>query len=461
MESNSQSRAKLKSRLGFILLSAGCAIGVGNVWKFPWMVGQYGGGIFVLLYLVFLVIMGVPVMTMEFSIGRASKKSPVCMYDELPGSKVFKAHGWASYIGMYVLMSFYTVVCGWMLYYFWNTANGTFQAMGDGVTDSFGNMLADPLSMLVFTVIVVVLGFSVNSVGVEKGVERVTKFMMIALLILMAVLAIYCCTLEGAGDGLSFYLIPDVDKMLEVGIINVISAAMLQALFTLSLGMGAMAIFGSYIGRERSLLGESIHIAALDTMVALVAGFIIFPACFTYANGVTTSGPGLIFSVLPSIFNNMPFGRVLGSLFFVFMSFAALSTILTVFEGIIACSIDKFGWSRKKSCGINAIILLITSIPCVLGFNLWSGFAPLGKNVQDWEDFLVSYFLLPLGSLAYVLFCTNKKIGWGIDNFAQEANCGSGLKIKKITYGYMKYVLPVIMLVVFIFGILSFFGVSF
>ena len=461
MDNNSQnSRAKLGSRLGFILLSAGCAIGVGNVWKFPWMVGQYGGGIFVLIYLLFLVIMGVPVMTMEFSLGRASKRSPVCMYDELPGKPAFRAHGWAAYIGMYVLMSFYTVVSGWMLYYFWNTASGSFEAMGDKVGSSFGNMLSDPLSMTVCMVIVVVIGFLVNSFGVEKGLERVTKIMMIALLVLMLVLAIYCCTLEGAGEGLMFYLVPDVDKMLEVGIINVISGAMLQALFTLSLGMGAMAIFGSYIGRERSLVGESVNVAFLDTFVALVAGFIIFPACYTYSDGVTTAGPGLIFSVLPSIFNNMPLGRLWGSLFFVFMSFAALSTILTVFEGIIACAMEKFGWSRKKSCLINGIILLISSIPCVLGFNLLSGFAPLGKQVLDWEDFLVSNLLLPLGSLTYVIFCTNKKIGWGFDNFADEANKGEGLKVKRWMYGYMKYVLPVIMLIIFVFGLMSFFGVT-
>jgi NSS family neurotransmitter:Na+ symporter len=458
---NNQNRAKLGSRLGFIMLSAGCAIGVGNVWKFPWMVGQYGGGVFVLIYLLFLVIMGVPIMAMEFSLGRASKKSPVCMYDELPGKPVFKAHGWAAYIGMYVLMAFYTVVSGWMLYYFWNTASGSFEAMGDEVSSSFGNMLSDPIAMTVCMVIVVVAGILVNSFGVEKGLERVTKIMMTALLVLMLILAGYCCTLSGAGEGLSFYLVPDVNKMLDAGILNVISGAMLQALFTLSLGMGAMAIFGSYIGKERSLLGESINVAFLDTFVAIVAGFIIFPACFTYNGGKTAAGPGLIFEVLPKIFNNMPFGRVWGSLFFVFMSFAALSTILTVFEGIIACSIDKFGWSRRKSCLINGAILLVASVPCILGYNLLSSFSPLGKQILDWEDFFVSNLLLPLGSLTYVIFCTNKKIGWGFENFKNEANEGEGLKVKKWMYGYMKYVLPVIMAVVFIFGLMSFFNISF
>lgn len=458
---NNQNRAKLGSRLGFIMLSAGCAIGVGNVWKFPWMVGQYGGGVFVLIYLLFLVIMGVPIMTMEFSLGRASKKSPVCMYDELPGKPVFKAHGWAAYIGMYVLMAFYTVVSGWMLYYFWNTASGSFEAMGDEVSSSFGNMLSDPIAMTVCMVIVVVAGILVNSFGVEKGLERVTKIMMTALLVLMLILAGYCCTLSGAGEGLSFYLVPDFNKTLDAGILNVISGAMLQALFTLSLGMGAMAIFGSYIGKERSLLGESINVAFLDTFVAIVAGFIIFPACFTYNGGKTAAGPGLIFEVLPKIFNNMPFGRVWGSLFFVFMSFAALSTILTVFEGIIACSIDKFGWSRRKSCLINGAILLVSSVPCILGYNLLSSFSPLGKQILDWEDFFVSNLLLPLGSLTYVIFCTNKKIGWGFENFKKEANEGEGLKVKKWMYGYMKYVLPVIMAVVFIFGLMSFFNISF
>jgi len=360
-----------------------------------------------------------------------------------------------------LIAAFYTVVSGWMLYYFWNTASGSFEAMGDEVSSSFGNMLSDPISMTVCMVIVVVAGILVNSFGVEKGLERVTKFMMIALLILMLVLAGYCCTLSGAGEGLSFYLVPDVNKMLEAGILNVISGAMLQALFTLSLGMGAMAIFGSYIGKERSLLGESVNVALLDTLVALVAGFIIFPACYTYNGGKTAAGPGLIFEVLPEIFNNMPFGRLWGSLFFVFMSFAALSTILTVFEGIIACSIDKFGWSRRKSCLINGAILLVASVPCILGYNVLSSFSPLGKQILDWEDFLVSNLLLPLGSLTYVIFCTNKKIGWGFENFKNEANAGEGLKVKNWMYGYMKYVLPVIMAVVFVFGLMSFFNISF
>ena len=461
MDNKQNTRARLGSRLGFILLSAGCAIGVGNVWKFPWMVGQYGGGFFVLIYLLFLVIMGLPVMTMEFSIGRASQKSPICQYDPLPGNKAFKAHGYVSFIGLYVLMMFYTVVSGWMLYYFKGTVFGNFAAMGDKVSDAFNVMLADPLSMIICMVIVVVAGFLVNSFGVQKGLERVTKVMMIALFILMVGIAIYCCTLDNAAAGLSFYLVPDVNKLLEAGIMNVISGAMLQALFTLSLGMGSMAIFGSYIDKDRSLLGESVNVAVLDTLVAVISGLIIFPACFTYNGGQTTAGPALIFSVLPSIFNNMPGGRIVGSFFFIFLTFAAFSTVLAVFEGIIACTVDKFGWSRKKACLNNGALLLVLSLPCIFGFNLWSGFAPLGKGVLDWEDFFVSNLVLPLGSLVYVIYCTNKKIGWGFDNLMEEANQGKGLKLQKWMRPYMTYVLPVIMLTVFIFGILSFFGISF
>ncbi len=461
MDQNSKiepKRARLRSRLGFILLSAGCAIGVGNVWKFPWMVGKYGGGIFVLIYLIFLVIMGLPLMTMEFSVGRASQRSPICQYDPLPGHKAFRIHGYVSFAGLAVLMMFYTVVSGWMLYYFKGTAFGDFAAMGENVSAAFGEMLANPFAMILCTVIIVVAGFLVNSFGVQKGLERVTKVMMIALFILMIGIAIYCCTLDNAGAGLAFYLVPDIDRFLEAGVMNVISGAMLQALFTLSIGMGSMAIFGSYIDKDRSLLGESVNIAFLDTLVALISGLIIFPACFTYNGGETTAGPALIFEVLPKIFNNMPGGRLVGSLFFIFLSFAAFSTVLAVFEGIIACTTDKFGWSRKKACLIDGAALLLLSLPCILGFNLWSGFAPLGKGVLDWEDFFVSNLVLPLGSLVYVIFCTNKKIGWGYDNLLAEANQGKGLKLAKWMQPYMTYILPLIMLVVFCFGLSSFFA---
>ncbi len=454
---NGQTRARLGSRLGFILLSAGCAIGVGNVWKFPWMVGQYGGGLFVLIYLVFLVIIGLPVMTMEFSVGRASQKSPICQYDTLPGNKAFKAHGYVSFIALYMLMMFYTVVSGWILYYFKGTVLGDFEAMGDGVSSAFSEMLSDPISMIVCTAIIVIAGFLVNSFGVQKGLERVTKVMMIALFILMIGIAVYCCTLENAAEGLNFYLVPSLDKIEEVGILNIISGAMLQALFTLSLGMGCMAIFGSYIGKDRSLLGESVNVAVLDTLVAVISGLIIFPACFTYNGGQTTAGPALIFEVLPKIFNNMPAGRIVGSLFFVFLTFAAFSTILAVFEAIIACTVDKFGISRTKACVINGVLIMVLSLPCIFGFNLWSDLAPLGKTVLDWEDFFVSNLVLPLGSIVYIIFCTNSKIGWGYDDLLEEANQGKGLKLKKWMRPYMTYVLPVIMLIVFCFGLKSFF----
>lgn len=453
-------RERLGSRLGFILLSAGCAIGMGNVWRFPYITGQYGGGAFVLLYLIFLAIMGIPVMTMEFSLGRASQKSPLCVYDGLQKPKQkWHIHGWASFIGMIVLMMFYTVVAGWMLYYFKAMVFGDFEGMTNAeIEGQFGVMLSNPWAMMICLAIVVVAGFLINSFGVQKGLERVTKVMMIALLALMVVLVGHSFTLEGAGEGLKFYLIPDFGKMMDAGIFNVIAAAMLQALFTLSLGIGSMAIFGSYIGKDRALLGEAVNVAVLDTMVAIMAGLIIFPACFTYNNGQTAGGPGLIFQVLPQIFANMPLGRLWGSLFFVFMTFAALSTVLAVFEAILACVIEKFGWSRKKACIICGVGMFLLSLPCLFGYNLLAGFAPLGKDIQSWEDFLVSYVLLPLGSLVYVLFCTNKRFGWGFDNFENEANQGKGLKVKKWMKGYMQYVLPVIMLVVFVFGLNEFFG---
>ncbi len=422
------------------------------------MVGQYGGGIFVLVYLLFLVIMGLPIMTMEFSIGRASQRSPICQYDSLPGHKAFRAHGYVSFAGLVVLMMFYTVVAGWMLYYFKGTAFGDFAAMGESVSDSFGNMLSDPISMIICMIIIVAAGFLVNSFGVQKGLERVTKVMMIALFVLMIGIAVYCCTLDNAAEGLKFYLVPNVDRLKEAGVMNVVSGAMLQALFTLSLGMGSMAIFGSYIDKDRSLLGESLNIAVLDTVVAVISGLIIFPACFTYNGGQTTAGPALIFEVLPKIFNNMPAGRLVGSLFFIFLSFAAFSTVLAVFEGIIACTTEKFGWSRIKACVIDGIALLLLSLPCIFGYNIWSAFSPLGKTVLDWEDFFVSNLVLPLGSLVYVIYCTNRRIGWGFDNLLEEANQGKGLKLKKWMQPYMTYVLPVIMLIVFIFGLRSFFA---
>lgn len=448
-------RERLGSRLGFILLSAGCAIGIGNVWKFPYMVGQYGGGAFVLCYLFFLVILGLPVMTIEFALGRASQKSPVKLYNKLekPGAK-WHLHGYVAMAGNYLLMMFYTTVAGWMLHYFFYTAGGAFVgADGEKVGSVFSGMLSDPLGMTAFMVIVVILGFGVCSMGLQNGLEKVTKFMMIALLAIMVILAINSILLEGAGEGLNFYLLPDFERMADIGIGNVMLGAMTQAFFTLSLGIGAMAIFGSYIGKERALLGEAVNVGVLDTFVAFVSGLIIFPACFAY--GVNPdSGPGLIFVTLPNIFNHMPMGRMWGSLFFVFMFFAAFSTVLAVFENIISCCMDLFGWTRKKACAINVAALILLSLPCALGYNLLSGFQPrgAGSTVLDLEDFLVSNLILPLGSLVYVIFATSR-YGWGWDKFVAEANQGKGLKVASWMRLYMTYVLPVIILLVFILSL--------
>lgn len=452
-------REKLGSRLGFILLSAGCAIGIGNVWKFPYMVGQYGGGIFVLIYLFFLVIMGVPVMTMEFSMGRASRKSPAKMYQELePKGSKWHIHGIVSMIGNYILMMFYTTVAGWMMYYFVATAKGDFVGLDSGGVEAhFNNMLGSAPILVGFMAIAVVLGFVVCSFGLQNGLEKITKAMMIALLVIMIILAVNSFFMDGGEKGLEFYLLPSIERMKEAGIVNVIVGAMNQAFFTLSLGMGAMAIFGSYIDKDRSLMGESVNIALLDTFVAFSSGLIIFPACFAYGVEIN-SGPSLIFITLPNIFNNIPLGRLWGSLFFVFLSFAALSTVLTVFEGIIACTIDMFGWERKKACIINGILMFILSLPCALGFNVLSGIQPFGSGttIMDLEDFAVSNIILPIGSLVFILFCVSKK-GWGWENFTAEANAGKGLKVQKFMRGYMTYVLPVIVFILFVIGLYNYF----
>lgn len=448
-------REKLGSRLGFILISAGCAIGIGNVWKFPYMAGQGGGGAFVLFYLIFLLLLGLPIMTMEFAVGRASQKSPVKAYYALekPGQK-WHIHGYITLIGCYLLMMFYTTVSGWMLHYFYLTATGQFTGLDSkAVSGQFNTMLSQPLVMGFWMIVVVIAGILVCSIGLQNGLEKVTKVMMISLLLIMIVLAVNSFFMDGAKEGLSFYLIPDFGRMKEIGIIKTITGAMNQAFFTLSLGIGAMAIFGSYIGKERSLLGESLNIALLDTFVAITSGLIIFPACFTF-NVDQTSGPGLIFITLPNIFNHIPMGRLWGSLFFVFMSFAAFSTILAVFENIISCGMELTSWSRKKSSFINAIAIILLSIPCVLGYNLWSwdGFAVFGGAVLDFEDFLVSNLFLPLGSLVYLLFCTSR-YGWGWKNFTTEANTGKGLKIQNWMRGYITYILPLIVLFIFFFGL--------
>ncbi|MBQ8605710.1 MAG: sodium-dependent transporter [Clostridia bacterium] len=447
-------REKLGSRLGFILLSAGCAIGCGNVWKFPWMAGQYGGGAFVLIYLICLLVLGLPVMVMEFSLGRASQASPIGIHKKLqqPGQK-WHWHGKMALVANFLLMMFYTSVTGWMLYYFIRFISGKMTGLSAEVCASqFGNMLGNPWIMVGFMAIVVVLGFLILSFGLQKGVEGVTKYMMIALFALMVILAINSFTLDGAKEGLSFYLKPDLTKING----NVIVGAMNQAFFTLSLGIGSMAIFGSYIGKERSLMGESLNILGLDTFVALMAGLIIFPACFTY-NIEVGAGPSLLFESMATVFNNMAGGRWWGSLFFLFMFFAAMSTIIAVFENILAMVREITGWSRVKGCVICGIAVLVLSIPCALGFNLLSGFVPFakGSGVLDLEDFLVSNCCLPIGALLYVLFCVSKK-GWGFENFIKEANAGKGLKMPRWLKPYLTYVLPLIIISIFIMGILNF-----
>ena len=448
-------RDRLASRLGFILLSAGCAIGCGNVWMFPWRCGQGGGGAFVLLYLIFLVIMGLPVMTMEFAVGRAAQKSPALMYQQLqPKGTKWHIHGKAALIGNIVLMMFYTNVTGWILYYFIRSAAGTMVNLpAEGIAAQYGNMMSNPAIMVGFMAIVVVLGFIIISFGVQKGLERVTKYMMIALLGLMIVLAVNSFTLSGAQEGLRFYLLPDLSKING----SVVVSAMNQAFFTLSLGIGSMAIFGSYLDKDRSLLGESANIIILDTFVAITAGLIIFPACFTF-NIEPGAGPSLLFEAMASVFNSMNGGHLWGSLFFLFMTFAAMSTVLAVFENILACVCDMTNWSRKKACIICGIAILILSVPCALGFNVWSNFHPFGGGsvILDLEDFIVSNCLLPIGSLIFVLFCTSKK-GWGWENFLKEANAGKGLKMPNWVRGYVSYVLPVVIVALFIIGVVNFF----
>lgn len=452
-----QQRERLGSRLGFILLSAGCAIGVGNVWKFPYMVGQYGGAAFVLFYVVFLLLLGIPVMTVEFSLGRAARKSPVKMYQELePKGSKWHLHGYLAMAGNYILMMFYTTVSGWMLYYFFATATGKLGGLDKaGVDAHYDGLMSDPVTMMIFMGIVVVFGFAVCSIGLQKGIEKITKWMMLALLVLIIVLAVYSIASDKSGEGLKFYLLPDFDKMMDAGILNVIVAAMSQAFFTLSIGIGNMAIFGSYIDKKRSLMGEAVNVATLDTFVAFASGLIIFPACFSF--GIEPdAGPPLIFKTLPNVFNNLPAGRFFGAVFFLFLTFAAFSTVLTVFENIIACNCDLFGISRRKASIINMVLIFGLSIPCVLGFNVLSGFNPLGEGsvVLDLEDFIVSNVLLPLGSLIFVLFACHK-YGFGWKNFRKEANEGDGIKVPNFLRIYMQFILPVIILALFVIGIVT------
>ncbi|MCX4338848.1 MAG: sodium-dependent transporter [Lachnospiraceae bacterium] len=441
-------REKLGSRMGFILLSAGCAIGIGNVWRFPYIAGMYGGGMFVLFYLLFLIAMGIPVMTMEFAVGRASRKSIIKSFTELekPGQK-WHLHGYLGMVGNYLLMMFYTSVAGWMLYYFYLMLTGRFTGKDtEQVAGIFQGMLDDPSVMTVSMVIIVAAGMLICSVGLQKGVEKITKIMMSLLLLIIVILAVRSMTLPGGIEGLKFYLLPDVPRMQEVGILETITAAMNQAFFTLSLGIGSMAIFGSYIDKNRTLLGESVNIAILDTFVALVSGLIIFPTCFSF--GISPDmGPSLIFITLPNIFNHMAGGRIWGTLFFVFMSFAAFSTILAVFENIISCGMDLFGWSRKKSSFLNLAALTVLSLPCVFGFNIWSSFQPrgAGSTVLDLEDFLVSNVLLPVGALVYLLFCVTR-YGWGFENYLAETNTGEGFKMPKGIRIYVTFILPILLI---------------
>lgn len=449
-------REQFKSRIGFILLSAGCAIGIGNVWRFPYVVGENGGGIFVLFYLIFLLLIGVPILSMEFSVGRASKKSPVKSFKVLEKTnQKWHLHGYMSLLGNICLMIFYTTVSGWMLKYFYNFLTGQFNGLSTAdVQNVFSQVLASPSTNVFWMIVVVALGMFICSKGLQNGVERITKVMMIGLLGLIVVLAIHGVLLDGGMAGVKFYLYPDFKKISELGLMNVIVSAMNQAFFTLSIGIGSMAIFGSYLNKEQTLLKEATNVAVLDTFVAIMAGLIIFPACFSF--GINPdSGPSLIFITLPNVFVSMAGGQIWGALFFLFMSFASLSTVIAVFENIIACTMELLNIERKKAVVINFIVISILSLPCALGFNVLSGIQPLGtgSTILDLEDLIVSQFLLPLGSLVYLLFCTSK-YGWGFENYQKEANIGKGLKVPHWVKFYVTIILPIIVIFVFINGII-------
>lgn len=449
-------RETFGSRLGFILVSAGCAIGIGNVWKFPYVAGENGGGVFVLFYLLFLLCMGVPVLTMELAVGRASRKSAVLGYKELePKGSKWHIHGWFCVLGCYLLMMYYTTVAGWMVSYFMKFLTGEFVSgmTTAQVAGAFDNMLANPLEMSVFMSLVVVAGFFVCSKGLQNGLEKITKVMMLALLGLIVILAVHSVTLPGGGDGLKFYLLPNFAKAAEIGLGKVITAAMNQAFFTLSLGIAAMEIFGSYMSKDHTLGGEAVRICLLDTFVAVTAGLIIFPACFAF--GVQPdAGPQLIFVTLPNVFVNMAGGRIWGALFFLFMIFASFSTVVAVFQNLLASCGDMFGWDLKKASVINCIFILLASMPCVLGYNVWDTLQIIGsRNVLDTEDFIVSNLLLPIGSLVYLLFCVSKW-GWGFDKYLEETNTGEGLKMPRQLKGYFQYVIPVLIVIILVQGLM-------
>lgn len=450
-----EERESFKSRLGFLLVSAGCAIGIGNVWKFPYMAGEYGGAVFVLFYLAFLVLLGIPVVTMELAIGRGSHKSVLRGLEKLePAGTKWHLHGWACLVGSYILMVYYTTISGWMVDYFWKFTNGTFHNAGkEEVAAVFGNMVSDPWELTFFMGLTVLVGFFICAGGVQGRLEKVTKVMMLGLLGLIVVLAVNSSLIPGGEKGLAFYLLPDWDRAMEAGLLNVAAAAMSQAFFTLSVGQGSMEIFASYMNKEHTLGGEAVRITALDTFVALLSGFIIFPACFAF--GVNPDqGPSLIFVTLPHIFINMPMGELWGALFFIFMTFASFSTVTAVFESLIATTMDNFGWTRKKSVYILLVLVFFGSLPCVLGFNLWEDVQILGnRGILDSEDFIVSNLVLPFGSLLFALFCATK-YGWGFENYMAEVNTGKGMKIPLWFKPYFQYVLPLLILIIAVSGLL-------
>ncbi len=452
-------RENFSSRLGFLLVSAGSAIGIGNVWRFPYITGQYGGAAFVVLYLFFLVVLGWPIMTMEFGVGRGSGLSAGRGFVKLAPEKTKKKWGASTVffiIGNYMLMMYYTTVAGWMLNYVYRMAAGEFVDIQEGQAgEIFNQSLSQPGTQIIWMLVAIAIGLLVCSRGLQNGVEKITKPMMIALFLLMGVLAVRSITLPGSGAGLSFYLIPDFSKAIDQGLWTVIFAAMGQAFFTLSLGIGSLQIFGSYIGKEKSLPSEAATVIVLDTIVAIMAGLIIFPSCFSY-NIEPGQGPGLIFVTLPEVFHNMAGGRVWGTLFFIFMCFASLSTVIAVFENIIAIVMDAFGWDRKKSVVINGILLAVLSLPCPLGFNVLSGIQPMGagSTILDFEDFIVSNNILPIGCLLYVAFCCTN-MGWGIKNYFKEINTGDGIKFSEKLGAYFRFVLPLVILVIFIGGYIN------
>lgn len=447
-------RESFGSRIGFILVSAGCAVGLGNVWKFPYMCGAYGGAIFILIYLLFLVILCLPVLVCEFAVGRASRMSVAKSFDTLePDGTRWHLMKYIGMIGCYLLMMFYTMVGGWMLYYCFRSLRGDFTgASSETIQQYFSDMLADPGTMIFWTVLICVIGFSVCAIGLQKGIERITKVMMTLLFIVMIALAVRSVTMPGSSEGIRFYLVPDIDKMLETGIGNILFGALSQAFFTLSIGIGAMLIFGSYLDKSNRLAGEAISIGVLDTLVALTAGLIVIPSCFAY--GIQPdAGPSLVFITLPNIFSQMTAGGIWSALFFLFLTFAALSTIIAVFENLVAINMDLLGWSRKKSTLVCAVLIIILSMPCVLGYNILSGVQPLGEGstIMDLEDFLVSNNLLPLGSMGILLFCTRKN-GWGWDNFKKEADTGNGIKLPSFMRLLMSYIIPAAIMIIFLKG---------